>query len=186
MKKIICLMGMLGVIAAQAQTTMGLDSIFSVISRNHPALQSSDAEARSLDEAAKGARNWEAPTVSTGFWMTPYDPSLWKRQANGASGMGQYMVSAEQLFPNRRSQEAEEKYLGGLSAVERTRKGATVNELYAAAGRAYFQWLIAGRRESVLDDDGKLLDFMIRDAELKYKNNLGKIGAYYKAKAALG
>src|SRR6185437_3383300 len=54
------------------------------------------------------------------------------------------------------------------------------------AGRAYFQWLIAGRRESVLDDDGKLLDFMIRDAELKYKNNLGKIGAYYKAKAALG
>jgi len=186
MKKIICLMGMLGVIAAQAQTTMGLDSIFSVISRNHPALRSSDAEARSLDEAAKGARNWEAPTVSTGFWMTPYDPSLWKRQANGASGMGQYMVSAEQLFPNRRSQEAEEKYLGGLSAVERTRKGATVNELYAAAGRAYFQWLIAGRRESVLDDDGKLLDFMIRDAELKYKNNLGKIGAYYKAKAALG
>src|SRR6185437_12567170 len=54
------------------------------------------------------------------------------------------------------------------------------------AGRAYFQWLIAGRRESVLGEDEKLLDFMIRDAELKYKNNLGKIGAYYKAKAALG
>jgi outer membrane protein TolC len=27
---------------------------------------------------------------------------------------------------------------------------------------------------------------MIRDAELKYKNNLGKMSAYYKAKAALG
>jgi outer membrane protein TolC len=38
----------------------------------------------------------------------------------------------------------------------------------------------------VLDEDGKLLDFMIKDAELRYKNNLGKIGAYYKAKAALG
>lgn len=165
---------------------MSLDSIFSVIGRSHPALRSSDAEARSLDEAAKGARNWESPTISTGLWMTPYDPSLWKRQSNGASGMGQYMVSAEQMFPNRRSQEAEEKYLGGLSAVERAKKGATVNELYAAAGRSYFQWLIARRRESVLDEDGKLLDFMIRDAELKYKNNLGKIGAYYKAKAALG
>ncbi len=39
---------------------------------------------------------------------------------------------------------------------------------------------------AVLDEDGKLLDFMIRDAELRYKNNLGKIGVYYKAKAELG
>ncbi|HEV9035502.1 MAG TPA: TolC family protein [Puia sp.] len=186
MKKIICLIGMLGVVAARGQTIMSLDSIFSVISRNNPALRSSDASARSLDEAAKGARSWEAPMASTGWWMTPYDPSLWKRQANGASGMGQYMVSAEQLFPNRRSQEAQQKYLGALSSVERTKKGATMNELYASARQAYFQWLVAKRREMVLDDNGKLLDFMIRDAELKYKNNLGKIGAYYKAKAALG
>ena len=186
MRTIFCLMGLLGVLSVQAQTTMGLDSIFSVISRSHPALRSSDAAARSMDEAAKGARNWEAPTVSTGWWMTPYGPSLWKRQAGGAPGMGQYMVSAEQMFPNRRSQEAQEKYLGGLSAVERAKKGAAVNDLYAAAGRAYFQWLIARHRQSVLEEDGQLLDFMIRDAELKYKNNLGKIGAYYKAKAAMG
>src|SRR6185437_12523865 len=186
MSKFFCLIGLLSVLSARAQTTMDLDSILAVIGRSHPALRSSDAEARSLDEAARGARNWESPTISTGFWMTPYDPSLWKKQANGSSGMGQYMVSAEQMFPNRRSQEAEEKYLGSLSAVEREKKGATVNELYAAAGRAYFQWLIAERRKTVLDEDGKLLDYMIRDAELKYKNNLGKMGAYYKAKAALG
>jgi outer membrane protein TolC len=96
------------------------------------------------------------------------------------------MISAEQMIPNRRSQEAEGKYLGSMSAVEMEKKGAAVNELYAAAGRAYFQWVIARNREGVLDEDGKLLDFMIRDAELKFKNNLGKIGAYYKAKAALG
>jgi len=186
MKRIFCLLGLLGVVAARAQGPMGLDSIFSVIGHSNPALRSSDAAVRSLDEAAKGARSWEAPTVGTGFWMTPYDPSLWKRQANGTYGMGQYMVSAEQMLPNRRRQEAEEKYMGALSSVERAKKGATINELYAEAGRAYFQWLIAKRRETVLDEDGKLLDFMIRDAELKYKNNLGKIGAYYKAKAALG
>jgi outer membrane protein TolC len=46
--------------------------------------------------------------------------------------------------------------------------------------------LIAKRREPIIDEDARLLEFMIRDAELKYKNNLGKIGAYYKAKAALG
>ena len=177
---------LLGALSARTQPTIGLDSIFSVIRRNHPALQAADAEVRSLDEAAKGAGGWEAPTVGTGWWMTPYDPSLWKRQANGTPGMGQYMISGEQFFPNRKSQQAEAKYMGALSSVEREKRGATLNELYAAAGRAYFQWMIAIRRQTVLDEDARLLDFMIRDAELKYKNNLGKIGSYYKAKAALG
>lgn len=177
---------LLGVGHVQAQMKVGLDSIFSVIARSHPVLRSSDAAARSLDEAARGAHSWEAPTLGTGLWMAPYNPSLWKRQANGSPGMGQYMISAEQMIPNRKSQEAEGKWLGSLSAVEREKKGTAVNELYAAAGRAYFQWVIASRRESVLDEDARLLDFMIRDAELKFKNNLGKIGAYYKAKAALG
>lgn len=186
MKKILIFIGLLAGGVASGQATMGLDSILAVISRNHPALRSSDALARSFDEAAKGARNWEAPQVSTGLWMTPYDPSLWKRQTDGSSGMGQYMVSAEQLFPNRRRQEADEEYQRGLSAVERAKKGTTVNEMYAAARRAYFQWVIAEHRMAVLDEDGKLLDFMIRDAELRYKNNLGKISVYYKAKAELG
>jgi outer membrane protein TolC len=90
------------------------------------------------------------------------------------------------MFPNKRRQEAEEGYLRGMSAVERAKKGATANELYAAARRAYYQWVVAEHRTAVLDEDAKLLDFMIKDAELRYKNNLGKIGAYYKAKAALG
>jgi len=180
------ILGVFGFGIARGQETMRLDSVFAVIGRSHPSLRSSDALARSLDEGAKGARNWEAPQVSTGWWMTPYDPSLWKRQRDGASGIGQYMVSAEQMLPNRRRQDAEGAYMRGLSAEEREKKGATANELYAGAGRAYYQWVVAEHRMGVLDEDGKLLDFMIKDAELRYKNNLGKIGAYYKAKAALG
>jgi len=42
------------------------------------------------------------------------------------------------------------------------------------------------KKLAVLDQDDKLLDFMIKNAELRYKNNLGKISAYYKAKASLG
>jgi len=186
MKKALGILLLSGAICVQAQQPMRLDSILSVIGRDHPSLRSSDAEARSLDEAAKGARNWDAPILGTGWWMTPYNPTLWKRQTNGSPGMGQYMLSAEQLIPNRRSQEAEEKYLSGLSAVEKERRGATANDLFATARRAYFEWMTAKNRKSVLDEDGRLLDFMIRDAELKYKDNLGKIGAYYKAKAAQG
>ncbi|WP_188932401.1 TolC family protein [Puia dinghuensis] len=186
MNKIIIMLMLLDSLTVQAQPVLGIDSILRIIGRNHPSLRSSDALAQSLDESAKGARSWEAPQLSTGWWMTPYDPSLWKRQGNGASGIGQYMVSAEQMFPNRRRQDAEEAYLRSMSAVERAKKGATANELYAAARRAYYQWVVAEHRMGVLDEDAKLLDFMIRDAELRYKNNLGKIGAYYKAKAALG
>ena len=176
----------LGSLSAQAQPVLGIDSILGLIGRTHPSLRSSDALARSLDEGAKGARSWEAPQLSTGWWMTPYDPSLWKRQANGSPGTGQYMVSAEQMFPNRRRQDAEEAYLQGLSAVERAKKAATANELYAAARRAYYRWAIIEHRMGVLDEDARLLDFIIRDAELRYKNNLGKISSYYKAKAELG
>lgn len=186
MKKLLFFIGLLTAGVTHGQGTMGLDSIVAVISRNHPSLRSSDALVRSLDEGANGARSWEAPQVSTGWWMTPYDPSLWKRQSDGSSGMGQYMVSAEQMLPNRKKQQAEEAYRRGMSAVEQAKKGATANELYAAARRAYYQWVIAEHRMAVLDEDGKLLDFMIRDAELRYKNNLGKLSVYYKAKAELG
>jgi len=185
MKKTLLIIGLLSTWSAQSQTTIGLDSIYSAIQRGNPSIKYSEAVVRSLDEASKGARNWEAPQVSTGLWMTPYNPNLWKRQADGTSGMGQYMVSAEQMIPNRRRQDAEEAYIRGMSAVEKEKRGATLNELYAAAKQNYYQWMIVKRKLGVLDQGQRLLDFMIKDAELKYKNNLGKISAYYKVKAAL-
>ncbi|MBN9385974.1 MAG: TolC family protein [Chitinophagaceae bacterium] len=188
MKNLLLTITLLGAWSAQAQVpqTMGLDSIYAVIRQGNASLKYSDAVIRSLDEAAKGARNWEAPLVSTGLWMTPYNPNLWKRQTDGSPGMGQYMISAEQMIPNRRRLDAEEAYMKGMSSVEKERKGATLNELYAAAKQSYYQWMMDRRKLMVLDQDQLLLDFMIKDAELKYKNNLGKISAYYKAKAALG
>jgi hypothetical protein len=32
-----------------------------------------DADIQSMDAAAKGARSWMAPQVSTGLFMTPYN-----------------------------------------------------------------------------------------------------------------
>jgi outer membrane protein, heavy metal efflux system len=169
-----------------AQTILTLDSIFSNIVRNNPQLKMYDAQIQSRDAAAAGARSWEAPQLSTGFWMTPYDPNLWKRQTNGSTGMGQYMISVEQMFPNGKKQETEEKYLLAMSSVIKENKNASLNELDAAAKQNYFEWVIIKKKLSVLDENQKLLDFMIRNAELRYQNNLGRVGAYYKAKASLG
>ena len=171
---------------AQAQSTLTLDSIFSGIAYNNPQLKMYDAQIRSQDAVAAGARNWEAPQLSTGFWMTPYDPNLWKKQSNGATGIGQYMVSVEQMFPNGKKQETEEKYLLAMSSVMKENKNASLNELNAAAKQNYFEWVIIKKKLEILNQDQKLLDFMIKNAELRYQNNLGRVGAYYKAKASLG
>jgi outer membrane protein TolC len=83
-------------------------------------------------------------------------------------------------------QNAEQKYMQSMSSVEKEKKGATLNDLYAQAKKNYYQWIVIEKKLNVLSQDEKILDFMIKDAELRYKNNLGKISAYYKAKASLG
>jgi len=54
------------------------------------------------------------------------------------------------------------------------------------AKQYYYEWLIMKKKLAIIDQDEKLLDFMIKNAEIRYKNGLEKISAYYKAKAALG
>src|ERR1700738_1442752 len=95
---------------AGSPSVMKLTDILSVIQASHPSVKMYDADIRSSDEAAKGARSWEAPELGTGFWMTPYNPSLWKRNADGTSGLGQYMISAQQMIPNKKELDANEKY----------------------------------------------------------------------------
>src|SRR5450432_3226526 len=186
MKKLFLIILLSNYRSAGAQPTLTLDSICSNITYNNPQLKMYDAQVRSQDAAAAGARNWEAPQLSTGFWMTPYDPNLWKKQSNGSTGMGQYMVSVEQMFPNGKKQETEEKYMLAMSSVVKENKSASLNELNAAAKQNYYEWVIIKKKLDILEQDQKLLDFMIRNAELRYQNNLGKVGAYYKAKASLG
>src|SRR5258708_12746106 len=101
----------IGQAQARAQSTLKLDDILSTIAANHPSVKMYDADIRSSDEAAKGARSWEAPKLGTGFWMTPYNPSLWKRNADGSNGMGQYIISTHQLIPTKTELDPTEKSL---------------------------------------------------------------------------
>ncbi|MGN6603830.1 MAG: TolC family protein [Ginsengibacter sp.] len=169
----------------KAQQVLKLNDVLSAIKENNPALKVYDAQVRSLDEAAKGAKSWEAPTFGAGFFMTPYDISLTKYSGT-QKGMGAFMVSAEQMFPNKKEQQANAEYLQSLSSVNKEKKQFSLNGLYAEAKKNYFDWIVIQKKMSVLDDNEKLLNFMIESAELRYKNNLGKLNAYYKAKAALG
>src|SRR5258708_39017239 len=92
-QKLIIVLSLLVAISIKAQEKLTLSEILPAISNNHPDLKNFDAQIRSLDEASKGAKNWEPPLLSSGLWMTPYNPSLWRKQNDGSSGMGQYMIS---------------------------------------------------------------------------------------------
>jgi outer membrane protein TolC len=166
--------------------TMKLDAIIDSITVLHPVVKMYDNEIRSMDEAAKGAKNWMPPEFSTGFWMTPYNPDMWKKGPTGEPGMGQYMIGGQQMFPGRGKKNAEAAYMEAMSSVEKEKKNASLNELVNDAKQYYYEWLIMKKKLTILDQDEKLLDFMIKNAEIRYKNGLEKISAYYKAKAALG
>jgi outer membrane protein TolC len=170
--------------------TMKLDAIIDSISVSHPVLKMYNNEIRSMDEAAKGAKSWMPPEFSSGLWMTPYNPSLWKKMDDGMGGfkegMGQYMIGGQQMFPNKHKQSADAKYMEAMSSVEKEKKNATLNELINDAKQFYYEWMILKKKMAILDQNEKLLEFMIKNAEIRYKNGLEKISAYYKAKAALG
>lgn len=184
-KLILTFFGLTGFVYGNGQI-LKLDTIIDSIKTKHPVVKMYDHEIRSMDEAAKGARSWMPPEFSSGFWMVPYNPNLWRKGDMGATGMGQYMLGGQQMFPNKKKQDADAAYMGAMSSVEKEKKNATLNELVNDAKQFYYEWIILKKKLAILDQNEKLLDFMIKNAEIRYKNGLEKISAYYKAKAALG
>ncbi|MEJ8843404.1 TolC family protein [Lacibacter sp. H375] len=187
--KLLLVLFVLAALCSNAQT-MRLDAIIDSITLSHPVVRMYNNEIRSMDEAAKGAKSWMPPEFSSGLWMTPYNPSLWKKMDDGMGGlkegMGQYMIGGQQMFPNKQKQNADAKYMEAMSSVEKEKKNATLNELINDAKQFYYEWMILKKKLAILDQNEKLLEFMIKNAEIRYKNGLEKISAYYKAKAALG
>jgi outer membrane protein TolC len=171
-------------IFTNAQTVLTIKDIQSAIEKNHPTLKMLDATARSMDEAAKGAYSWMPLELGAGFFMTPYNVNKWKSK-DGNPGMGTFMISAQQMFPNKQRQNAEFAFMNAQSSIEKQKKDVVVNELLFTARKNYYDWIVIDKKLKVLEENNKLLKFMMQSAEIRYKNGLGKISAYYKAKAAL-
>ena len=172
--------------ASATAQQLNLDSILNVIQSTHPVVKMYNNEIRSMDEAAKGAKSWMAPEFSSGFWMVPYNTRLWKKNEMGGTGMGQYSIGGQQMIPNKKKQNADAAYMEAMSSVEKEKKNVSLNELINDAKQFYYEWIILKKKLVIIDQNEKLLDFMIKNAELRYKNGMEKISAYYKAKAALG
>ncbi|HEY0678884.1 MAG TPA: TolC family protein [Chitinophagaceae bacterium] len=170
----------------RAQTVHSVTAILDSIERNNPVSRMYEADVRSMDEAARGARSWMPPEIGAGFFMTPYNPQRWKKMSDMEPGMGSFMVSAQQMIPNRKKLNADAAYMQSMSAAAKEQRKVELNDLYAQAKRSYYEWVVIEKKKAVLDENEKVLEFMIKNAEIRYRNGLDKINAYYKAKAALG
>lgn len=162
--------------------TLSLDSVLENIKTNNPQLKMYDADIQSMDAAAKGAKSWMPPQVSTGFFMTPYNANLWKANEMG-SGMGNYMVGVTQMIPNSSRLKADSNYMNAMSSVETENKNYTVNQLDALAKTNYYQWLVLNKKIKIANDNLLLLDYMIKSVEIRYQYNMDKLPTYYKAKS---
>lgn len=186
MKNVLVLSLLLALLARSASAqVLRLEAVIDSVKSSHPVVRMYDSEIRSMDEAAKGARSWMPPQIGIGQFMTPYNVRLWRKEGDMA-GMGSVMVSGEQMFPSKRKLDADEQYMKAMSSVEKEKKGATLNDLVNDARQLYNEWVVLKKKLTVLSENEKVLDFMIKNAEIRYKNGLEKINAYYKAKAALG
>ena len=118
-KHLLLFLMILSVGIIKAQSKMTLHEILQAIDTANPTMKMFAARISSLDEAAKGAKSAMPTDFGTGLWMTPYNPKMWQKGENGTTGMGQYMFSVQQMFPNRKKQDAEETYMEGMSSIEK-------------------------------------------------------------------
>ncbi len=168
----------------KAQDTLRISDIQTAVLKNNPVFKMLDAESRSMKEAANGAYSWMPPELGIGLFQTPYNPAKWKSM-DGQPGMGSIMISAQQMFPNKKRQQADYAFMNAQGSLQAQQKDIALNELLFTARKNYYDWIVLEKKLRVLEENHKLLKFMMESAGLRYKNGLGKIGAYYKVTAAL-
>ena len=172
---------------------MQLQTVLENIDKNNPELQMFDAQKEAFNAYAKGAKSWEPPQLGAGFFMSPYQTSLWKANnsanANGMSntfnGMGSFMIQGQQMIPNSAKQMANQQYMQSMSEVEVANKNTAKNELFAKAKMGFYELVILKKKLLVLGEQEQLMDFVIETSKIRYPYQQEKLGSIFKAKADL-
>ena len=148
---------------------------FSPCSTN-PSLQAYAAKISAEDAYAKGAKSLDAPTISAGQYQTPY-------QLN--PNTGSFMIQAEQMFTNPAKLKAKEDYMKGMSKVTAEDKNYLRNQLIAQAKQYYYERVVLEKKLALLQQTKSLLEYMLKDANIRLTYGKEKLPNIYKAKADL-
>jgi cobalt-zinc-cadmium efflux system outer membrane protein len=163
------------VTTAKAQDRLPLDSVLAKVAIN-PALQAYDARISAQDAYATGAKSLDAPKISAGQYQTPY-------QVN--PNAGSFMIQAEQMFTNPAKLKAKQEYMQGMSKVTAENKNYMRNQLMAQAKQYYYERVIFEKKLALLQNTQNLLEYMLKDANIRLTYGKEKLPNIYKAKADL-
>ncbi|HEY9490235.1 MAG TPA: TolC family protein, partial [Chryseosolibacter sp.] len=173
-------LAMLMAIQIHAQV-LPLDSVLVMIDRNNPMLKEYENKVSALDEYSAGARSWMAPMIGAGTFMTPYP----NQTLMGEAEKGAWMFSIEQEIPNPAKQNANRIFLQSKAGVEKQNRAIQYNRLKTEAKSYYYQWLVAEKQMSVLKENARIMELMVKLARIRYPYNQGSLGNIYKAEGRL-
>ncbi|MBI3136004.1 MAG: TolC family protein [Bacteroidetes bacterium] len=163
-----------------------LDSILFVVENENPEFRVYDSRILAYSEYAQGATALDAPQIGAGFFMTPYNPGMWKSDpAMNNPGMGSFMISGQQMITNPKKRAASENYMLSMIGVDSTMKNSMRNQMFFMVKMAYYEWLIMEKQLRVIEESEVLITYLIQSAELRYTYGMDKLPAYYKAQGML-
>jgi outer membrane protein, heavy metal efflux system len=158
-----------------------LDSLLAVIDRQNPMLQEYDYKVRALDAYTEGAKSWMAPMVGVGPYWYPYPGET----VMSESEKGMFMINLEQDIPNPAKLKAKRNYYASKAKVEQQARAVQYNALRSEAKTFYYKWLVAEKKHSVLKENERIIELMLKLARIRYPYNQGSLGNIYKVEGRL-
>lgn len=158
-----------------------LDSVLAMIDKRNPMLQEYDNKVKALTEYSAVAKSWMAPMVGAGTFMTPYP----NQEIMDERDKGSWMFSIEQEIPNPSKLNANKNYLQSRAGVEKQGRAIRYNNLRSEAKTYYYQWLVAEKKVKVLQENARIMNLMLKLAQIRYPYNQGSLGNIYKAEGRL-
>jgi cobalt-zinc-cadmium efflux system outer membrane protein len=171
----IILTGLLCAATFASAQRLPLDSVIARVNAN-PSLLAYDAKSSAQDNYARGAKSLDAPKISAGQYQVPYQIN-----PNG----GAFMIQAEQMFTNPAKLKAKEDYMKSLSNVTKEDKNYLKNQLIAQARQYYYERVVLEKKLVQLQNTQNLLQYMLKDANIRLTYGKEKLPNIYKAKADL-
>lgn len=167
---LLCCLGL----SAKAQV-LTLDSVLARVALN-PSVRAYDAQIDAQNAYAAGAKSLDAPRLSAGQYQTPYSLN---------PNMGSFMIQGEQMFTNPAKLRAKENYQKSLSKVTAEERNELKNQLFAQARQYYYERVVLEKKLSLLQNTKALLEYMLKDANIRLTYGKEKLSNIYKAKAQL-
>lgn len=161
---------------------LSLDTVLAIVDRQNPALHEYEVRARAYDVYAEGTKAWMAPMVGAGTFMTPYQSN----EAMHENEKGAWMFSIEQDIPNPAKRRLERQYLLSRGDIEQESRAILFNKLRMEAKTSYYRWLVSEKKISVLRENERLMELMLRIARVRYPYNQGTLAQIYRAEGKLG